>query len=100
MTNKEQIQQHEERIRVLDIQMTPFINEKLRLKQAVLELKSQFSIGDVIQWKAGKQIRRGKVLRIREWRCGDPMWVVQFIRKDGSTGEMVEVRDYMNPSKI
>lgn len=86
------------RIAQLEIEIKPLQVEIAALKQKLLEMKSQFKVGDVISWLGGK--RRGLVLEIRNW-CGDePCWKVRSIRKDGSEGAVEVVRPYFNPVKV
>lgn len=83
------------RIKELNSIIEPLERERAELKCKVLSSKSKFKIGDVIEWNEGSC--RGRVLEIREWMCGDPMWKVQRILKDGSNGQCCVVRPYQNP---
>jgi hypothetical protein len=97
---KSEIEQWKKRIEEIDSIIDPLHDERGKLKQKLLESKSIFKVGDVIEWVAGSQKRRGQVIEIRHWVCDCPMWFVQNIRQDGSRGSNCEVRDYMHPVKI
>jgi len=88
------------RLKEVEALLEPLLEEQCNLEQSILELKSQFKQGDVITWKRGKQIWRGRVVRIKEWVCGDPMWVVEPILKDGSDGKECDVRHYEQPTLV
>ena len=90
-------QQIETRIAELDVFIAPLMSERTYLKQQLVELKSEFAVGDIIRWQHGMKFRRGRVLQIRNWVLGDPMWIVRNIRSDGTEGEIVEIRSYQNP---
>lgn len=89
-----------ERLLAIKAQVEPLIEERTALEQESIRRKSQFQVGDTIQWKAGKSFRRGRVDEIEEWVCDQPCWVVTAIRKNGSMGEQCTVRSYMDPAKL
>ncbi len=92
---------HRRNIELLKAQIDPLATEAARLRQLILELKSPFKVGDVIQWAYGRdKIRKGRVIEIIEWVCEDPMWRVILIKQDGTDGGIVEVRHYHNPTKV
>lgn len=82
------------RIRELTDAIELLATERAQLEQKVLESKSPFAVGDIIEWNKGT--RHGRVVKIVPWCCGDPMWKVARIKKDGSEGEIVEVRPYQD----
>lgn len=86
-----------ERINEINTIIEPLMQERAVLEHKIIESKSAFAVGDVIVWKAGKIICKGRVTKIKEWICGDPMWIVRRILNDGSDGEECEVRPYKNP---
>lgn len=88
----------QKRIDELDAQIESLANERAELKRKILALRSPFRIGDVISWSDGK--RRGRVLEISHWICGEPKWTVRRIRKDGSLGEECCVRPFNNPKLV
>jgi hypothetical protein len=83
-----------DRIKELDALIAPLTDERAELNRKILESKSKFKIGDIIEWNKGT--RRGRVTEIRHWIVGEPMWKVRRILKDGSDGEVCEVRPYMD----
>lgn len=85
----------EQEIKELQIQIEPLEDRVTVCKQTILALKSKFKVGDVITWAKGK--RKGKVQHIRDWVCGEPMWIVLNILKDGSFGTTSRVRNYDDP---
>ena len=84
------------RIKQIEVLLSPLLAERTKLEQEILESYSAFKVGDMIEWNEGK--RKGRVVRIIRW-CGidSPAWRVIRIRKDGSDGEQCEVRNYMHP---
>lgn len=90
------IETWEARINVINSIIEPLEAERGALEQKIIESKSAFKIGEIIEWRNG---RRGRVVKIKKWVCGDPMWVVKRILKDGSEGEECEVRPYMIETK-
>jgi len=95
MTTKEQLSA---RIAELEAMIEPIQNERSELKQRLIELKSKFKPGDIISWNDGK--RKGRVIKIIPWVCGDPMWGVVNIRKDGTEGSVCKVHPYQNPKRL
>ena len=84
-----------DRIKELDALIEPLDKERSELKQKLLASKSEILVGDIITWLNGT--RRARVLEIIPWVCGEPMWKVQNIRKDGSTGSICKVRPHDKP---
>lgn len=80
------------RIKSLESAIAPLQCELDGLRKQLLEMASPFKVGDVITWNGGK--RRGRVVEIGEWCCGEPCWFVRSIRKDGSEGKKAKVRPY------
>lgn len=76
--------------------------ERLESEQAdyqnlLNELRSPFKTGDLITWERNG---RGRVIQSKLW-VGDLLcWEVRVIRKDGSEGQIRDIRDYMNPVKL
>jgi hypothetical protein len=89
-----------ERIKELDALIEPLTKERTDLDRKILESKSPFKIGDVIEWNSGDNTRRGRVVEIRHWVSGYPMWKTVRILKDGSDGKKCEVRPYMNAALL
>lgn len=81
----------------LEMEVGPLLKAKAELQQRLLEIRSPFRVGDIISWSAGSKQRKGQVVAIKAWVCGDPMWHVHNIRKDGSLGSIFEVRTYDKP---
>jgi hypothetical protein len=71
-------------------------SEERRLHAEMLALKSPFKTGDIIAW--GK--KKGRVIELREWGFGNPMWVVNNIRADGTEGAESLVRSYNGPTLV
>jgi len=95
------IQEHQARIREIEAITRPLSTELDQHEQAILELKSPFHTGDIIQWKYGNnKIRKGQVVRVKGWCRDDPMWVVKIIRKDGTLGDTADVYPYLKPTKV
>lgn len=86
-----------DRIAQLDALIEPLTTERAALKQQLLESKSEIKPGDIITWNKGKRMAR--VLNIIPWVCGEPMWKVVNIRKDGTEGSICEVRPYDKPMR-
>ena len=86
-----------DRIAQLDALIAPLTDERAALKQQLLESKSEIKPGDIITWNKGKRMAR--VLNIIPWVCGEPMWKVVNIRKDGTEGSICEVRPYDKPMR-
>jgi hypothetical protein len=93
MKTLEQLQSELEAVKE---QIKPLAELKSSLNQEILNLKSEFKIGDVISWNG----RVGRVVQIKDWVCGDPMWTVIRIKKDGSEGMPEDVRPYTKPVKV
>jgi len=90
----------EAQIAALDEKIRPLADERRKLQYDVLRLKSRFKVGDVITWEVGRhgKKRKGRVVEIRSWCLGTPMWLVENISADGSvSGAKTEVRDYQKP---
>lgn len=85
----------QKRIEEIDTIVRPLLAERAVLQQNILEMKSVFKVGDIIEWDDGK--RCGQVRRIMNWTGGEPMWLVTRIRKDGSEGFDCKVRHYQGP---
>ncbi len=86
----------ESRIADIDSIVGPLTDERARLSHQILETKSEFKVGDLIEWNG----KRGIVSKIGIW-CGDiPMWIVGRILKDGTAGASVTVRRYDRPQKV
>lgn len=83
----------------LDDQIQTLGTKRGELFQQLLELKSKFKVGDKIQWRFGQGLKYGTVESITHWCCDEPCWKVRVTRKDGTPGNLVEVRDYQNPIK-
>ena len=88
------VEELEAEIKRLDELIAPLSDKRAECKQAILNMKSPFKAGDIIEWNGG---RRGRVEQVIPWVCGYPMWSVTRIRKDGSDGEKVQVREYHKP---
>jgi hypothetical protein len=82
-----------DRIEEINAIVEPLLAELAELEQKIIESKSVFKVGDVIEWRGN---RKGRVIRIKEWLSDEPMWVVKRILKTGGEGEECEVRPYMN----
>lgn len=78
-------------------QMSPLTKRLSEIRQRILELKSQFKIGDRIQWSSGRGMLFGRVECIGAWMEESPQWRVIRIKNDGTDGAEVWVRSYNNP---
>lgn len=79
----------------LDALIKPLANKRAELRQKLIEAKSKFAIGDIITWNEGT--RKGRIIKIKEWCCGDPMWEVRRLKLDGTEGELSDVYSWKNP---
>lgn len=70
-----------------------------KLEQRVLEAKSQFKRGDVIQWKNGRSVARGRVVSFKAWCIKDIAYVVERIRRDGTSSTLDSVYPYHQATK-
>jgi len=86
-----------DRLFEIDRIMRPLAEEKAKINQQLLENRSEFAVGDIIEWKDGA--KKGRVVGISEWCCGEPMWSVALILKDGSEGRVIKVRPYQKPHR-
>lgn len=98
MTTNEEIRMLQSELDEIEKQIEPLENRSLEIKQKILELKSQFKVGDVIEWKCGDSTRKGRVESIKEWLFGEPEWRVINIKKDGSLGARFTVSNYSKPT--
>ena len=85
------------RIEELKALIAPLQEELSKLNQVLLESKTDIALGDIITWQSGR--RKGRVLDIIPWCCGEPMYRVINIRKDGSDGSICKVRPYDKPMR-
>lgn len=97
MTHIEQIKN---RIAAINVEIAPLLSERRTLEQLLLQERSEFVVGDLIEWSYGVgMVAVGRVTGIRQWVCGDPLWLVARIRKDGTTGHTCKVHSYQKPKK-
>lgn len=95
--NETQLRQRIEEINRI---VEPLIREKAQLEQQLVELKSPFAVGDVIQWNVGRKFKVGQIEGIRSWGGDSLMWVARVIRIDGSDGAQCNVYRYQNPKLV
>ena len=85
------------RIKELEAMISPLEDEAAKLRKQLLDSKSEIKTGDIITWRNGS--RTARVLDIIPWVCGEPMWRVINIRKDGSEGSICKVYPYDKPQR-
>lgn len=89
---------YEIELAALEEKIQPLADRRSELKALILAVNSPFKVGQVIQWIHGRNdIRRGKVEQIRPWVCDSTCWMVRVIRKNGTFGALVEIREYNKP---
>lgn len=89
------IESLEQQIKDLDSKIDPLVDARAALHQKLIEAKSKFMIGDIITWNKGT--RKGRVVRITNWCCDDPMWEVRRLKLDGTEGGLEDVYPWKNP---
>ena len=87
----------EARVVELEAQINPLLKEREVLTEELAELKSPFKKGDTITW--GRRGQRGRVLKSFFWLGEVARWNVRSILKDGSEGQVWEVRSYDKPTR-
>jgi len=98
MSNEEQ--SIKDRIKEIESIIGPLSKERAELNQRLLELASQFKVGDIITWGRTGRLLRGRVTGISKWTGYHPCWTVTNILKDGTDGATREVRPYDNPTLV
>lgn len=93
-------QEIKDRIAVIDEIIAPLQREHNALNDMLLAERSEFKVGDIIEWGyGGGKVATGRVKEIRHWVCGEPYWVVERIKMDGSPGQSCKVYSYQKPKK-
>ena len=90
----------EARLKEIDVLVSPLNEERRKIKQKLLVARSQFNVGDIIEWKEGS--RRGRVVGIAHWYGDHPYWKVIRILKNGTEGSLrpVSVYNFHNAKKV
>lgn len=86
-----------DKIAFLDDEIKVLSRERDAAHRELMELRSQFKIGDVIEWLRGSRIASGRVVAVYDWCGGEPAWQVRRIKKDGSEGKLVVIQPYLRP---
>lgn len=97
---KTEEQQIVDQIEVLDNRIHELQGNRHVLNQRLMSLRSQFQLGDVIEWVSGKSKSRGRVEFVGEWCFGKPQWRVVNLKKDGTEGSSRWIRYYMKPTLV
>ena len=84
----------------LQKQIHALSQERMELQNMLAEARSEFRIGDVIEFQYGKGLARGVVEKILPWGDTNSTLVVTTIRKDGSKGAHQTVYPYKKPVKV
>lgn len=88
-----------ERLSGVEKQIESLCIERTNLRNAIAEARSEFRIGDVVEYKFGRGVARGVVKAIIPWAGMSQSLVVSRIRKDGSEGVQETVYPYKKPVK-
>lgn len=85
------------------------LNEQLRtlqieasqIRRELLALRSPFKLGDIVEWRLGRNTRkRGVVNGVKGVGTVPDTWSVTVIRKDGTLGATRQVYGYDHPVLI
>ena len=87
------------RIEQIDSELQELEDERVELEQKLLEANSPFSVGDIVTWNAGSQVRRGTVMSFSAFGgdYDDATLRCRRILKNGSEGEVCSVYHWDKP---
>ena len=84
-------------IKGLEAEIDTLNRRHTKLNRELLNRVAPFKVGQIIDWDHGKQVRKGKIVKLSWWVEDQIEYGCQTIKKDGTTGSYATVPPYMNP---